>query len=274
MKSKKLGRSELLNWVNKTVESDYIKIEDLSDGVGFCQIIDAFFKNISKEMNGLKLNAINEIELKHKNLCLLNSLLGKAGCIKHIDPNKLSKGLFSTNLEFLQFLFDFIYIKNLELFPKKRYKGLKRRIEILKSQQGNKIFKNIARYLPSHLITNEVILKIEKDKFFNESDSNSDYTNEEDIAGYEENSELQLRLDKYKLFFKLLEEDLIGYLDENKKLNEEMHDIEEEKDYFLGKLQNINIFCENESNKTKNLKTKERCANIKSIIISIPHDFK
>ena len=66
MKSKKLGRSELLTWVNKTVESDYIKIEDLSDGVGFCQIIDAFFKNISKEMNSLKLNIINEIELKQK----------------------------------------------------------------------------------------------------------------------------------------------------------------------------------------------------------------
>ena len=186
MKSKKLGRSELLTWVNKTVESDYIKIEDLSDGVGFCQIIDAFFKNISKEMNSLKLNAINEIELKQKNLCLLNTLLGKAGCIKHIDPNKLSKGLFSTNLEFLQFL-------------------------------------------PSHLITNEVMLKIEKDKFFNESESDSDYTNEDELQIYEENNELQNKLDKYKLFFKLLEDDLIGYVDENKKLNEEMHDIEEEK---------------------------------------------
>ena len=164
MKSKKLGRSELLTWVNKTVESDYIKIEDLSDGVGFCQIIDAFFKNISKEMNSLKLNAINEIELKQKNLCLLNTLLGKAGCIKHIDPNKLSKGLFSTNLEFLQFLFDFIYKTFGSSLPKKKYKGLKRRIEILKSQNGNKIFKNITKYLPSHLITNEVMLKIEKDK--------------------------------------------------------------------------------------------------------------
>ena len=40
-----------------------MKIEDLSDGVGFCQIIDTFFKNISKEMNCLKLKAINEIEL-------------------------------------------------------------------------------------------------------------------------------------------------------------------------------------------------------------------
>ena len=274
MKSKKLGRSELLTWVNKTVESDYIKIEDLSDGVGFCQIIDAFFKNISKEMNSLKLNAINEIELKQKNLYLLNTLLGKAGCIKHIDPNKLSKGLFSTNLEFLQFLFDFIYKTFGSSLPKKKYRGLKRRIEILKSQNGNKIFKNITKYLPSHLITNEVMLKIEKDKFFNESESDSDYTNEDELEIYEEDTELQSKLDKYKLFFKLLEEDLIGYVDENKKLNEEMHDIEEEKDYFLGKLQNINIFCENEKNKSQNPKTKEHCENIINIITSVPHDFK
>ena len=177
--------------------------------------------------------------------------MGKAGCIKHIDPNKLSKGLFSTNLEFLQFLFDFIYKTFGGSIPKKKYRGLKRRIEILKSQQGTKIFKNITRYLPSHLITNE-----------------------EDMADYEENPELQAKLDKYKLFFKLLEDDLIGYLDENKKLNEEMHDIEEEKDYFLGKLQNINIFCEDEKNKSQNQKTKEHCTNIVNIITSVPHDFK
>ena len=274
MKSKKLGRSELLTWVNKTVESDYIKIENLSDGVGFCQIIDAFFKNISKEMNSLKLNAINEIELKQKNLCLLNTLLGKAGSIKHIDPNKLSKGLFSTNLEFLQFLIDFIYKTFGSSLPKQKYRGLKRRIEILKSQNGNKIFKNITKYLPSHLITNEVMLKIEKDKFFNESESDSDYTNEDELQIYEENNELQNKLDKYKLFFKLLEDDLIGYVDENKKLNEEMHDIEEEKDYFLGKLQNINIFCENQNNKSQNIKTKEHCTNIINIITNVPHDFQ
>ena len=256
------------------MESDYIKIEDLSDGVGFCQIIDAFFKNISKEMNSLKLNAINEIELKQKNLYLLNTLLGKAGCIKHIDPNKLSKGLFSTNLEFLQFLFDFIYKTFGSSLPKKKYRGLKRRIEILKSQNGNKIFKNITKYLPSHLITNEVMLKIEKDKFFNESESDSDYTNEDELQIYEENNELQNKLDKYKLFFKLLEDDLIGYVNENKKLNEEMHDIEEEKDYFLGKLQNINIFCENQNNKSQNIKTKEHCTNIINIITNVPHDFQ
>ena len=69
------------------------------------------------------------------------------------------------------------------------------------------------------------MLKIEKDKFFNESESDSDYTNEDELQIYEENNELQNKLDKYKLFFKLLEDDLIGYVDENKKLNKKMHDI-------------------------------------------------
>jgi RP/EB family microtubule-associated protein len=274
MKSKKLGRSELLNWVNKTVESDYVRIEDLSDGVGFCQIIDAFFKNVNREMNSLKLNAINEIELKQKNLSLLNSLLGKAGCIKQIDPNKLAKGLFSINLEFLQYLFDFIYKTFGSVIPKKKYRGLKRRIEIIKNQSGNKVFKNITRYLPSHLINNEVILQIEKDKFFNDEGSDSDLTESDDMGNYEEDNELKEKLEKYNLFFKLLEEDLIGYVDLNKKLSDEIHEIEEEKEYYLGKLHNICNFCENERKKTQNPNTKTLCDNIISRITSIPDDFK
>lgn len=274
MKSKKLGRSELLNWVNKTVESDYVRIEDLSDGVGFCQIIDAFFKNVNREMNTLKLNAINEIELKQKNLSLLNSLLGKAGCIKQIDPNKLAKGLFSINLEFLQYLFDFIYKTFGSVIPKKKYRGLKRRIEIIKNQSGNKVFKNITRYLPSHLITNEVILQIEKDKFFNDEGSDSDMTESDDMGNYEVDNELKENLEKYNLFFKLLEEDLIGYVDLNKKLSDEIHEIEEEKEYYLGKLHNICNFCENERKKTQNPNTKILCDNIIGRITSIPDDFK
>ena len=210
MKSKKLGRSELLNRINKTAGADYIRIEDLSDGVGFCQVIDAFFKNVSKDMINLKLNAINEAELKHKNLCLLNSLLGKAGCIKQIDPNKLSKGLFSINLEFLQYLLDFIYKTFGAVIPKKKYRGLKRRIEIIKNQSGNKIFKNITKYLLSHLITNEVFLKIEKDKFFNDDGSKSEFSENDEAQHFEEeDGELKIKLEKYNLLFKLLEEDVV-----------------------------------------------------------------
>ena len=274
MKSKKLGRSELLNWINKTIEADYIRIEDLSDGVGFCQVMDAFFKNVSKDMNNLKLNAINEAELKHKNLCLLNSLLGKAGCIKQIDPNKLSKGLFSINLEFLQYLFDFIYKTFGAVIPKKKYRGLKRRIEIIKNQSGNKVFKNITRYLPSHLITNEVILQIEKDKFFNDDNSSSEYSDNEDGQNFEEDNELKVKLEKYNLLFKLLEEDLVECANNNKKLNDEINEIEEEKEYYLGKLLNIANFCQSQNQITENTKIKNISSEIIKRINNVPDDFK
>lgn len=39
----KLGRLELLNWVNELVEADYPRIEALADGVAYCQIIDSVF---------------------------------------------------------------------------------------------------------------------------------------------------------------------------------------------------------------------------------------
>jgi len=236
MKSKKLGRSELLNWINKTIEADYIRIEDLSDGVGFCQVMDAFFKNVSKDMNNLKLNAINEAELKHKNLCLLNSLLGKAGCIKQI--------------------------------------GLKRRIEIIKNQSGNKVFKNITRYLPSHLITNEVILQIEKDKFFNDDNSSSEYSDNEDGQNFEEDNELKVKLEKYNLLFKLLEEDLVECANNNKKLNDEINEIEEEKEYYLGKLLNIANFCQSQNQITENTKIKNISSEIIKRINNVPDDFK
>ena len=146
MKSKKLGRSELLSWLNKTVESEYLKVEDLSDGVGFCQIIEAFYRGCSHELNTLKLNSINDNEQKQKNLSIFNVILGKAGCPRQIDPIKMSKGVFSLNLEFLQYLWDFLFKSFGSVAPKKKYNGLKRRLEILKTQ-GNKNFKNINKLL-------------------------------------------------------------------------------------------------------------------------------
>ena len=35
-----MGRLELLSWVNELTESDYPRIETLSDGIAYCQIID------------------------------------------------------------------------------------------------------------------------------------------------------------------------------------------------------------------------------------------
>ena len=296
MKSKKLGRSELLSWLNKTVESEYLKVEDLSDGVGFCQILEAFFKNISHELNTLKLNSINDIEQKQKNLSTFNIILGKAGCPRQIDPIKMSKGIFSLNLEFLQYLFDFLYKTFGSVTPKKKYNGLKRRLEILKNQ-GNKNLKNINKLMPQHLITNKLSFQlmnknfdfvdmlndnnIENNNDINESkekenindNSNKDnlYVNDNDVN---ENDELDQKLDKYILFFKLLQEDLSKYIKINKEYNNDIKDAEEEKDYYLDKLQTIYDLCKNQESNTKNENLKKICEDIMNIISKKPDDFK
>ncbi len=287
MKSKKLGRSELLSWLNKTVESEYLKVEDLSDGVGFCQIIEAFYKGCTHELNTLKLNSINDNEQKQKNLSTFNVILGKAGCPRQIDPIKMSKGVFSLNLEFLQYLWDFLYKSFGSVVPKKKYNGLKRRIEILKIQ-GNKNLKNINKLLPPHLITNKLAFQINKNKDFtdllndndeqsNESnkDNSEDENNINDInSNNNNNDELEQKLDKYNLFFKLLQEDLAKYINKNKFISNEISEAEEEKDYYLEKLQTIFDLCKEEEKKAKTDNKKKICGDIMEIISNIPEDFK
>ena len=287
MKSKKLGRSELLSWLNKTVESEYLKVEDLSDGVGFCQIIEAFYKGCTHELNTLKLNSINDNEQKQKNLSTFNVILGKAGCPRQIDPIKMSKGLFSLNLEFLQYLWDFLYKSFGSVVPKKKYNGLKRRIEILKIQ-GNKNLKNINKLLPPHLITNKLAFQINKNKDFtdllndndeqsneNNKDNSEDENNINDInSNNNNNDELEQKLDKYNLFFKLLQEDLAKYINKNKFISNEISEAEEEKDYYLEKLQTIFDLCKEEEKKAKTDNKKKICGDIMEIISNIPEDFK
>ena len=292
MKSKKLGRSELLSWINKTAECEYLKVEDLSDGVGFCQIIEAFFKGVSHELNTLKFMAINDIEHKQKNLSIFNVILGKAGCPRQIDPIKMSKGIFSLNLEFLQYLFDFLYKTFGTVVPKKKYNGLKRRLEILKIQ-GNKNLKNITKLLPPHLITNKLSYQITKNKDVNDILNDNDSDSEEQIDDNGEdndddninggndngnnnmtNDELDQKLDKYNLFFKLLQEDLAKYISSNKNISNEIIDAEEEKDYYLEKLQTIFDLCSDEKKNTKSQNQKKICEDIMNIISNVPDDFK
>ena len=286
--AKKLGRSELLNWINSITQSDYPKIENLSDGVGYCQIMDAFFNNCGNEIMKLKLNS-KEVEDYQKNFNLLNIMLGKQKSFKQVDPIKMTKFNFSSNFEFLQFLYDFINKVNSSNNNNnnngKNYKGLKRRIEILKNQFGNRFNKNkIKNFLPSHLMTNDLILKmennevldtenIEEDENNNNDDNNNNNNNDENNNIDNNNEIIDKELEKFKNFFNLLEEDLNNNIESNQKLHEEIKDAEGERLYYLNKLQTILNKCENKKNKTNNEKVKNICNKIIDIITHVPDDF-
>ena len=271
MRAKKLGRHELLSWINSITQSDYPKIENLSDGIGLCQLFDAFYPNISN-LNSLKLNSKN-MEDWEKNFSILNEILGKIKSYKTIDPSKMSKSKFTLNFEFLQFTYD-LFAKSFG-DPTIKYSAYEKRLEILKYQFGNKAT-DVKKYLPTHLIPNDLILKMDKQKFFgggmqsiqsiqtSENNYNSasnpkinNINNNEYNTTYKINesetlpSHLNSMVDKYKDFFSILKDDLKKTVDTNVLMSTEIHDIEEERQYYLDKINNVLNFCDKKRNSSK-----------------------
>lgn len=104
-KRAKIGRREVLDWLNELIETDYPKIELLADGVAYAQVIDAIHP---KSIPLFKLNCIPYIvhprspEDKCKNLKLVDEVLMKIKVRKTINPEKLCKGIFTDHMEFVQ----------------------------------------------------------------------------------------------------------------------------------------------------------------------------
>ena len=273
----KVGRSQLLEWVNETTECDYPKIESLSDGIGFCQILDAYYDNFTNEMVKLKFNSKDKEDWQ-RNFCVLNMILTKLKSYKQIDPYKMSTGNFSQNFQFLQYLYEFIS-QNFKQLPKK-YQGQKRRIELLKMQYGKKVLNNLKKYLPTHLLTNDTLLKLDKNEYFNTNDYEGTLNSEgnflESQNSFDENmsDELKQTLEKYSIALKVLEEDLNKIVKSNKKINSEIPEIAEEREYYLKKLQKIMDFCEEKKANTQNEETVKICDEIIKKIKYVPEDFE
>lgn len=103
-----VSRSDLLAWLNNTLEINYQKVEQVSNGAAFCQILDAIFytppKGTAKIALGkVKYNARTHDEIM-TNYKILQSSFTRLGVKKAVDINRLGKGRFQDNLEFLQWL--------------------------------------------------------------------------------------------------------------------------------------------------------------------------
>lgn len=278
MKAKSLGRLELLAWINTLAMSDYPKIENLSDGIAFCHVIDAYYPN-SLEFNKLKCKLYNLVNSKNiedweKNLMLLNDATNKIKNFKPIDPLKMSKGKFNLNFEYLQFVYDFI-LKNFpeEQLPKK-YNAFERRVSVFRSHLGRVKYEQLRKLLPSFLIPNEVLIRIEKKIDLNEEVEFNPPEAEEPQEQTKENSKVTMLIDKYRDFLSILNEDLRKTMDRNKQMSNEINDIEEERTYYLDKLNNVKKFCSRKQKESIEEDTKKKLEDIVKIIFHEPDDFK
>jgi len=95
-----LSRHDILSWVNETLQGSYSKIEELCSGAAYCQFMDMLFPG-SLVLKKAKLQSTLEHEYIN-NFKLVQGAFKKAGVDKVIPVEKLVKGRFQDNFEFVQ----------------------------------------------------------------------------------------------------------------------------------------------------------------------------
>ncbi|XP_064543989.1 microtubule-associated protein RP/EB family member 1 isoform X6 [Drosophila montana] len=98
--SENLSRHDMLAWVNDCLQSQFSKIEELCTGAAYCQFMDMLFPN-SVPVKRVKFRTNLEHEYI-QNFKILQAGFKKMSVDKIIPVDKLIKGRFQDNFEFLQ----------------------------------------------------------------------------------------------------------------------------------------------------------------------------
>jgi hypothetical protein len=103
-------------------------------GIAYCQLLDACINN-KVPLHKLNWNATFEDENMH-NLKILSAYLKKFNIPKNISIEKLAKGKFQSNNEFLSWWHDYINTRSLS------YTAIVRRLQAIEKQKRCKEYKS------------------------------------------------------------------------------------------------------------------------------------
>eukprot|EP00923_Selenidium_pygospionis_P032041 GHVN01056673.1.p1 GENE.GHVN01056673.1~~GHVN01056673.1.p1 ORF type:complete len:225 (-),score=20.83 GHVN01056673.1:295-969(-) len=95
-------RSELLSWLARDFQLSLSKVEQCASGAVYLQVVDAIYPG-KVPMSKVNWAAKHEYEFV-KNYKLLQQVFDKCEVKKFIDVDKLVKGKYQDNLEFLQWM--------------------------------------------------------------------------------------------------------------------------------------------------------------------------
>ncbi|XP_049825657.1 microtubule-associated protein RP/EB family member 1 [Aethina tumida] len=95
-----LSRHKLIAWVNKYLETDYKKVEELCSGSAYCRLMDILFPD-SVPMNKVKLYTDDKKDYM-QNFKILQSCFLKLSVNKTVPIERLISGGFRENHTFLQ----------------------------------------------------------------------------------------------------------------------------------------------------------------------------
>lgn len=105
-----LSRNELILWINEALDLQYTKIEQMCSGAAYCQMLHILYPN-KLPMKKVKFDA----KLEHTyidNWKVLQDAFKKLHIEKDIPIQRLVKGRFQDNFEFLQWFYKFYTIND------------------------------------------------------------------------------------------------------------------------------------------------------------------
>jgi len=95
-----VSKAVLLEWLNSAFGLNYAKVEECASGAVYCQILDAIYPG-QVPMKTVKWNAKNEYEWV-ANFKIAQKVMTAQNIAKPLPIDKLVKGKYQDNLEFLQ----------------------------------------------------------------------------------------------------------------------------------------------------------------------------
>lgn len=93
------SRTELINWLNETLQLDYKKVEQCGNGAVYCQLLDSIYHDIP--MSRVNFDAKSEFDCS-TNMKILQASFQKHKITRIIDVEKIMKCRLQDNLELLQ----------------------------------------------------------------------------------------------------------------------------------------------------------------------------
>ncbi|VDO92262.1 unnamed protein product [Soboliphyme baturini] len=95
-----MSRHEMLIWLNDCLQANFTKVEEMCSGAAYCNFMDLLFPG-SVQLKKVKWNT----KLEHEyiqNFKIMQEAFNKLGVDKIVPVEKLIKGKFQDNFEFLQ----------------------------------------------------------------------------------------------------------------------------------------------------------------------------
>jgi microtubule-associated protein, RP/EB family len=256
------SRTDLLDWLNRTFELNYTKVEQMGTGSAYCQIMDAIYRDVP--LSKVRFDA-NQEYMYVNNFKVLQTTFDQHRVDKEIPVGRLVKCKFQDNLEFFQWIKKFFDMH----YPGGEYDAVARRRSkpsLVPSKPKPALQTPAMR--KDHTLPGTEMTTVVPRGMTSHPMGHGDLGKTQTRAPLVENHATNVttrvgpHVDSRKV------EELAQQVNELKTIIE---GLEKERDFYFGKLRDIEILCQNDNSNEITLGLREK---IQSILYTTEEGFE